>query len=346
MNTFCCTLLAAASVGIGLTAFAVQPGGTRQIHVSTVVQTENGDRLGGIGVLSSFRSSEWLSTANGEATVDLILPSEVQVAYVQLTPGYSLATTDEQIAAATQRYDEVTETYSFSDLYRINIVDGVDQCSVVMTGFPAVHVSGRMVDSDAHLLGGSVMVRGAPNFQVLLSPMPFRVGGVRRGQAAELFLRCTDIRVLVVNLSPVQTLVDVDLGDVVASDSSADSTLHLTVPDQHVLRGPNGRGASDGVSLIRDDGGLVLSLALNDSDLAVKLRYDEADPAIPAGTYYVCPFGFTGTEVQLMLLDLARAHTNLDPFAVPKVVMVAGQTTTLQVQAVQADAAIRAAAMH
>jgi hypothetical protein len=47
-----------------------------------------------------------------------------------------------------------------------------------------------------------------------------------------------------------------------------------------------------------------------------------------------------------MMLDLMRAQADLDSFHLPKVVMTAVQTTRLTVDALQADAAIRAAAGH
>ncbi len=97
---------------------------------------------------------------------------------------------------------------------------------------------------------------------------------------------------------------------------------------------------SKGVTLISSDGTRMYSW-IEDSGRA--LEDWNVDPYAPAGVYYIAPGYFTGRPEQFGLYDVIRAGIDLDKHNVPKIQITADEVASIEVDFIQAVAAIRSA---
>lgn len=169
----------------------------------------------------------------------------------------------------------------------------------------------------------------------------FEITGIEKGAPAEIFVTVGAVT-LPVRLNAVQTMDNVDLGDVQSPPEEGDAVAKLTLDHagwtSHFLE-----VSAPGISLISNDGQHILSFSGDQQGRA--LAHQSPLLPLPPGTYYLVPGVFTPDRpVHLAALDLVRSGQAADVEGWPKLVAVSGQTVDLTINAAAVDQIITQAA--
>lgn len=228
------------------------------------------------------------------------------------------------------------------------LIPGRAAYDVSMIGYPTVTVRGRIANPELAGFGLTVMDRDRTAWLRGVAGS-FELNGVRKGAATELFVSTRGPRAHVIALTAEQTQADVDLGDITIPSMDQSAAVDITMLNRQDLWGPGIHNLSQSVTLISSDANTILTFWIDRSGRAVTVLQPDPDapparPAIPPATYYIVPGGF-GSPLDQALLDAVRAakFDLLDSSHVPTIDAVAGQTTTLSVDARQARDAVIAA---
>lgn len=190
---------------------------------------------------------------------------------------------------------------------RVGLEAGVTDYIVVLTGEPAIEVSGIVVDEHKRPIKDVMIVARYANYGTFRTNRvgEFHVPLVAKETDNELFIK-TYPRVTIVPISKEQSRRDVRLDPIEIPTKSPGPT------GQALLRVHDNVTPGGGATLISTDGTLIFSyISIRGGGLAVQPT-DEPGPVIlPVGKYYVAPGTFLGWNYQLSLLDAIRNGVDL-----------------------------------
>jgi hypothetical protein len=321
--------------------------------VTVDVHREDGSPLpeAPIEVASGTETRFALADASGHASFQLIInDGNGDEIVARLWDGSRYNLDPDQVSVADARFAEYTSGYFLQNIYTLPIQVGQVAYNFTITGYPAVTARGTVtVPGPSHERHAMAWIRGGAWNGSLPFGEAIEIHGIRRGAPAEIFVKRDDPRTMSVRLTAVQTITDVNIGELSMPDYVVGTAqVDVTTQGGSNVWGPGSTPLWRSVTLIRTDGGTILTYLVNPADNKVVERLQTVQPRvsphIPAGTYYVVP-GTFGTGISLMVLDRIRAGTMevLDAHSVPKVVAVDDQTATLTLDVVQARDAIVAA---
>lgn len=319
---------------------------TRSITISVDLATDTGTPMVDvpIAIIGSDAEAVFGRTDQaGHANVVVeVVPGEEWVFALFAPRSFEYPTT---IVLDRQKFAEVTAEHHVSGCYEIAIDEQDVIFDLPIVAYPAVSVTGRLINSAGDPVWSAV-VRRDTNMPVLTdkSSGAFSIGGLRKGVAGEILVGTEMDHWMSVPLSGAQTLADIDLGDITVPTFVHDATIQIDVANVGGNR--RGRMQLEILTLVRSDGADIMDIELNRSGRsAAGFAGTEQHelPDIPAGVYYIAPGSLIGPNwTAEMLIDLIRAGrlAELDAAGVPKIEAVVGQVTELQMDAVQAENAI------
>jgi hypothetical protein len=317
------------------------PSDDRTISVTVLVTADSGPLAGAPLCLRGPDGQSFaLTDASGHASMDLVVSSSTPLVMVlarQRPPEQGEA--DDASQARAQAAKQLLDAYSFEPYSRITLAPDQASYSVDIVARPARSVSLRAVRNGAPVVFAVVDASHSVTYKTTNRDGRTTLKGLRRDIATDLFV--TDGRDTIhVTLPPGDS--DVDLGDVEIPQSSEDVAVDIAVRRQTSLD-LTYAGIFAGVSLVSDTGDRIISLPTiprTGADPASTSKSPDLKQRVPAGIYHLAPGMFTGNAAQQRLLERIRGQESLQ--GIPRLEVVAGQTATLDFDAVQADQAILA----
>ena len=275
-------------------------------------------------------------------------PSQDDVAIVRLTDGswhagYSL----EERHSFELQYRFLTSSYAFQSEYQVDLNAQVQQYSVSIQAVDAVKVSGTFLDDSGVPLAGV----GGRVFPFLSSFLTDSGGGfelsVGESEQVDFLYMLPDSRQLFIqSLSPSQTNVDVDLGQISVQSlpENAQVSITFTNPEDDPVDQGTLRLKHANVTLVEEHAQYMLMYSTNRTRTAAvgnSWSVDEPTPLGPSGTYYVAA-GMYGSDDVVALWRAVKDGRQLllDTQGVAKVVLVDGQLVDVEFDSVQNSNAI------
>jgi hypothetical protein len=292
-----------------------------------------------IGATGSMERYFGITNASGVAVLNNIAvdPDEERI-YIFLASKSGRG--PEYYQADLEMFYQITNNYGLADIYTIELVENELEYALDITAFDAITANGKLVTSLGAPIDAGLFARDAPRPFDGNEDGTFAVSGIPKGFSREIFVLTEGNEVHSIKLSPLQTLNDIDLGDVVITDATVDSPVRITVSnaddldERAVLK-------SFSIVLVAYDGSVILQLTLNAAGQTMADAFTEGDPVVPEGTYYIAPGPIAPNGVAWELLDLIRAgQVDLDAAGVVKIEALSGQLVSLAVDAVVAETAI------
>ena len=338
-------MLASLAVTIGTERVAAQPD--RLITVNVSIQTDTNQPLPDVPlfVVGTDDIVRGHTDAAGDSSIEVrIDPSEdwVYVGMIDMSdrgPAY--------LDIDDAKYNQMRTEYSVDGSYYIEIEPDVDVYQLQITAYPAITVSGRVVDSQGQPIDTALWRRGGMEGVVIEDDTGmFSLGGFRAGHAAELLIFDDNLEWHSVMLSANQTLQDVDLGDVMINIVARDVPVSGTVTGLQDTRDNSVIGPSwSPVDFVSDNSDHVFVATVRAGSVICSDITEPGQPAlVPVGRYYVAPGGliFGASRTPWMLIDLIRAgrQADLDTAGAVTIDAVAGQPLNVQIDAVAAETAI------
>lgn len=346
-------LAAAVACGIGGTGGAgwvfgqQEPPAKRHVRIAATVLDEDGGAISRLPLLAGVTMDGFTARTDGAggAMLEGEIPADAGKVWVRVFLGVKDGSL-EQAQQDRLRFDEVISSWSFADEYPLALRPGVTDYRMTITGYRAVGASGHVVDGKGGPLGAVVCRLAGPWSEPTSgSDEHFRLGGVRKGRAAELVFASGDTAyVHIVTLRGAQTGADIDLGEVVFRAPPPEATVQVRVQNRGAF--PRGREGTkrNSVTLVSADGGTVYVFLINDSNQAMRSLMDPVtDLHIARGTYYACPGWFSKDRTSGALRDALRAgrRAELDAAGVPKIVAQGDAPVEVKIDAAAAVAAVR-----
>ncbi len=336
---------------------AEAPVATREVQVRVLLETPDGEPVPPLPfhLYISGHGSEATTIATGRTdehgTVTLRGLAPVDAKRVFVSP-YLLrdnvdADTARESAKATRDLDALRMKYYVPDLAYMGSRPYVDAevaarglADVRMKARRAIVVSGVVQTHD----GASPVSKASVFARASSSPVRtdtnglFRLFGLPKDEANELFVTGFP-QVVPVPMAVGTTGADVSIPPVRMPDLTDAVDFRVQVVGWGALRTrllaeDGGRLLSDGMTLVRSDGSLILTW-LDDATQ----KYDVPRRA-PAGKYYLAPGRFSAHPLQLRLLDAVRAGVDLSKTEVPSIELPQPGADVLVLDSVQAAAAI------
>lgn len=329
----------------------------REIQVRIVLQMPAGDpppslpfRLFGPGDVDASSSiAVGRTDEQGIVTLRGLAPMDAKRVFVgpNLPRENVDANTARESAIATRDLDALRMKYYVPDLayrgprpYVDPIAAAQGPVDVHITAFRAVVASGIIEAHD----GTPPVDRPSIFARASSSPVRadrnglFRVFGIPKDAANELFVTGFP-HVVPVPVAAARTEADFSLPPIQLPNHSDTFELRVKVDGWAALRSrlmaeDGGRMFSDGMTLIRSDGNVILTW-LGDAN-----QKSDAPRRAPAGKYYLAPGRFSAHPLQLRLLDAVRAGVDLSKTEVPSIELPQPGADVLVLDSVQAAAAI------
>jgi hypothetical protein len=282
-----------------------------------------------------------LTDATGAVTLTIERPNSHASLVVALIPPMLDQMSQYEYREQEVRRREVLGASSYAHRHVVPLQEGVSQYQLSIQGTASVNVSGRAC-ADGN--GAPTMIAEFGDLLAVRAERDtgeFELGGVALAESTLISLVRGLGQIEIVELTEVDTAQDVQLGDIDLLPLPADARLDLDVINYGQLD-LRGRSAARAVSLVVGDGSWAVSLMLDETGRARVTAWPGADDlSIPAGTYYICPGPIGPDPVTTRLVQLAREGVvDLDAAGVIKVTAIAGQVTSLQVDAPSAEAAV------
>lgn len=324
------------------------------VSVTVRVTTAAGDPIpdAPIEVYSDIDVGFGFTDASGTCEFALGLDSTETELVARLWNGYRhLTLTPEERDLADLRYEELLAAYYISPFYLFEANEGQSDYQVEIVAKPAVKATGRLVDEEGAPIADDVLVmavRGGAWFGIFTdSNGEFEVHGIERGVTGEIQIGIEGPEMKFIALSAAQAARDFGLGDVIIKRHERPVPLEMPVINAADLVEPSGVTLEYQVTLIRNDGLVVLTFPVDPSvamAVAEEVAVQTDVPRTTNGTYYVTP-GPVNSATGQALLDAVRAGqlAQLDAAGVPKLTAVVGETTQFTLDARQARDAIRTA---
>lgn len=234
---------------------------------------------------------------------------------------------------AEQRDEELRNQYSLKPKYTMPIEAGIDQYTLSIIAVPGVRIRGRLVNAQGQPIAGAI---GAANTMAYDSVEEddegvFDFGGVRKG-AATLLLAQYSTQVHFIEITAAQTLEDLDLGDVVLLDASADAPVRVTMQNQQYLLDSTGASLGLTASFISIDGSVVVGFPADLEGNVIREHFYVPTrlPLLPPGEYYAVPGLITSQSGMALYLSIREGRqAQLDAAGVPKITAISGQEVSL-----------------
>lgn len=278
-------------------------------------------------------------------------PSDPDIVARLWNGAFHLNLSPEERELAYEQFEQLPELYHFLPYYFAQAVPDQTQYQINMIAQPAVQVTGRLVDNQGLPLAGNffaIGVRDSAWFGEFFDANGvFTARGISQGAGAEIALVLKGPETQLIQLSAVQTMQDIALGDIVVQLHERPIPLNMSITNFEDLYDPGDIALWTMISLIRDDAQVLLTFPVKppDGQVVAEVVAIQTDvPRTTEGVYYIVP-GPIAAPTALALLDAIRAGqlAALDAAGVPKFTAVAGQTTQFTFDATLARNAILAA---
>ena len=279
-----------------------------------------------------------ITDINGHLQLVLEAREDESQLVTQLWDGamYNTLTISERILSE-ERFEELRNQYCYKHVYLTPIEVGTDQYSVTMQADPAIRIRGRLVSAQGEPIAGAIGAANAIAYDSVGEGDEgvFEFGGVRKA-ASGLILAQYSTQVHFIEISAAQTIDDLDLGDIVLVDATADVSARVTMQNRSDLFDATGVGIALAMSFISTDGSMVFGFPADlEGNVLRELFYVLPPlPLLPPGEYYAVP-GLISSQSGMALYLSIRAgrQAMLDAAGVPKFTAISGQEVSLTIDA-------------
>ncbi len=330
-------------VAVACSVAEIGRGQPTTVTIDVTVATEQGAPLEGMLITAFGDAGQWtaeVTGSDGVVSLQIERPSTYQSIVLALAPPDFNSVSPEMYAEQEMRLLELMGLFWFRGVYVIDLIDGQAMYDANITAFEAVSVRGRLVYQGQPLFGAMALLGSLWDAESDRDTGEFVIGGVQLGTPALIFISRGYGQEEFHAFDATQTMTDIDMGDVELNPAVNDSRLDLDITQWDMLD-LRGRSRAPSVTLVRDDGTYAISLKLDTAGRACLFRTSVEPLSIPAGTYYISPGPVGPDPVSTRLINLVRdGVVDLDAAGLPKLTAIAGQVTTIQVDAPTAEAAI------
>lgn len=321
---------------------------SRAVTLTVTVLDPNGERVPefAVGVRPAWgdvRSTQVdaLSDAEGEALVQIEVPTSTQELHVSLGARLEAPTIPSRATIDIQRFRELKRQFTIRRLYTVEVLVNQSVYSLQIQLAPAVTVRGRLVTPTGEPVNkGAVSARGCEcnAWTGRDEPGVFVLDSVPRNEAVEVVLSGNSQATRLIALTASQTQSDLDLGDIVLPPKAGACKVRLAFTSDR----PGGARGSLLQTVVSSDGRYIVSvMAGADGELV--------DPALregwlPPGQYYVFPGSPHVNDTWFQLFDLIRAGRADDHPELPSFVASATEEVSITIDPKETVRKIRAAA--
>ncbi len=343
-------------IGHGLSAFVALSSSllaqgacaqtTRHITVNATVQTSTGQPLENVPVMFLEPSDRPVAKTNaqGLATLQGDITQSASEITVDVFGGGDdrLGSFSEQLTL-TRSMKTLFEQYWFDSYTSVSLVAGQTECSVTITAWPTVQVSGTIVNQENEPMPELLL---KADFSAALGGTNavgvFTLAGVRQGTETQLFILRHGFSVIPIRVPASQTQSNTNLGQITLPTFATTAQFRATLTNL----GPWGQTQESrlvgGLTLVAADGSILfteLAAPFGGPQTSRRLRTDPL--SLPPGDYYIAPGFFAAGRVQVALVRACEQGMDLTATGIPKVTLVEGQTVDATVDLLAAYNAIR-----
>lgn len=312
-----------------------------------------------LGLIADDRAAEppaWVAKtgADGVAHFTVEIPADSENVFVKVAgPGAAGLAPIGQRMSVLEQAEQILPNYSFPEFLTIPLEDGVSEYATTLTLCPSVRVSVQLVDGNGQPIAGGAMTQISDigmdaDANRNGESDPLSIGGIKQGGSADvMILGPNSPKWMVIHLTPVQTVADVDLGQIhIPPYQPGTVPLHLTVNGRDRLQTRAVESVQSAVTIFSVDGQSAIIFAHNSATGEMAHWPTNETPETPRldpGTYYIAP-GVLGTSRANLLRQLLLNGVDVNAAGVPKIVAVAGQEVQMTIDAAAAEQAILTAA--
>jgi len=303
---------------------------TRQIIVEATAVTFDDRPLEDVVLALNTGQDEYAAKTDAAGIINwsIEVPEDQESLLIRLTGGaHDVFPRQEQLPLSL-RLKTLSSQYHIDELSRI-FLSASTNYSVSITAHDPVQLTGRVVDSSGTPLeAGMILSPGFVYPALTQDDGSFIINGVKRNSPAWLFVdEGSPSQVYTVKLSPVDTAVDTDLGEVVLDPAPTDAQIKLSMTKYRVANPAFIGNLGTGLSLISTDGShrMYRYWAVRGQEEGVALlRGIDNINSVASGEYYVVP-DMQSIQLEAAILDAIESGVDLSSSGIPTVTAVSGQ---------------------
>jgi len=336
------------------------PASFIDISVTVLVHDDAGTPLADIPIeaYSMLGSAFGFSDEQGLVTLQIRYPDDVLGhIWVTLSNGKDNVVVEPDIREAAElKFNELIGVYSFDNEVGVPIDPAIPTAFVEYVAKAPITLSGRLQNMDGTPYSGGIGSLRDRASSVVVGEAgqdgSFSLLGIEKDSDVFLLVHGLGVEAHLLEIPASSTAADYDMGVVVLDESERDAELVLSLTNNFGLMDfPEPAMIGTDVTLVSITGEIYLGLQIDDilktANIVSEYLDDEPGIMIPAGEYYVSP-GTIGYPTSLNLIDCVKQglQAELDAAGVPKITVVAGETTEVTIDALAAYNAVYWASTH